>query len=430
MKKNLFVFLAASLFLNGCNNSEEAKQDAEKEKKEPQKAVFIYEVETYDYTPSLTLWGDVSTPTGEPLYLISETSGTLMDIPENIFISAKVNEGDLLLSIDDQEQNLRLQQADATVKMTASRLQELEVNLEAAFELLELENEAFMAAESSYQRYQDLAEQKLASNSTLEAQRKTYIAARQQILSRKTNLQSLEAQVETQKATLENNQAQKEQAELDLQKTKITAPQNGEVLDIHVQKGQYIQPNQQIITLLNKEEVGVRVMSPPQQLQELLLPQNGYEPVDIQDIQAYFSVNDQIWPLKLSQRPAQISKESRQVELYFLFDTTDKNTPLLNSHGEVSILSPYVKQSMMIPRDSILDGHVYILQDDGTMEKRKIHALSFGLYAWVIDGLEEGEKLVLQPPVPYIEEARFQGRMQNRMKEQIETFIADQQGRK
>ena len=65
--------------------------------------------------------------------------------------------------------------------------------------------------------------------------------------------------------------------------------------------------------------------------------------------------------------------------------------------------APHTGQ-LVVPRNAVYDGHVYVLDAENRLRRRPVGVRSIqGSAAWLEDGLEEGERVVVSDPTPAIE---------------------------
>ncbi len=374
------------------------------------KSLSVLEVKAFDFSPYISAWGEVQSASGNALIINNEVPSKVISLGD-ISIGKEVKAGDILISLDDKELILSLSQAEA-------KLKELKEALLSAEALLPLEEEVLSVAEKAYGRYQDLAAKNVTSSTNLEGQLRTYIQAQQAVQNHRSNIASLKAQIQ-------NQQAAVTQAQYNLEKTKIKAPVDGRILEIMVQKGQYINGNTNVIRMLNFNEQVVRAQFSLSKILDFLGSPQHFS--SLEGSEAYFSLNEgekeNSWPLRLSSLPAEISSESRNISMLFQFDD-NKNAPLLGSFGEVYLKAPLQKTAMIIPRESLKNGYVYLLDEHNKIYRRPVDYSFIGdQWAWVKKGLNKGDKLIIYPPSPFINGQEYKPLPHKEILEKLEQFI-------
>lgn len=154
----------------------------------------------------------------------AQTAGTIVELPYDV--DDTVEQGALIVGLDDSEQQARLQQREAEL---ASAKATLDQN------------------QKQFQRVQQLFQQNSVSTSELDQA--------------KTALERAQSSVKQAKAGLEEARKQ-------LSYTRVTAPYAGIVTDRWVELGESVQPGQRLITGLSLEQLRV-VADVPQQFNTL-----------------------------------------------------------------------------------------------------------------------------------------------------------------
>ncbi|MDM8564943.1 efflux RND transporter periplasmic adaptor subunit [Candidatus Halobeggiatoa sp. HSG11] len=157
--------------------------------------------------------------------LTAEISGKVIDI--TIEVGDKITKGDVLFKLDDRQWQLQLKQLDADIKGIKARLKLANYQLKQRTKL---------------HRGGNVSEELLHQH--------------------KTEVASLTAELESQNF-------QKQQLQLTLSKTKITAPFSGVIIQREVNLGEWVDPGQPVASLLNPTKVEIKAFLDAQQLANL-----------------------------------------------------------------------------------------------------------------------------------------------------------------
>ena len=166
-----------------------------------------------------------------------------------------VNAGDVIAHIDDRDYRIALDQAQAQVASAQASIQNIDAQINvqqaqitAKQAQVEQAQAALVFAQQQAARYQDLA--RTGSGTVQNAQQWTSQQQQQQaaLASAQANLkvaqrqlESLKAQRESAVATLAQANAQRDQAQLNLSYTKVTAAQPGRVVQLSAAAGEFAQ---------------------------------------------------------------------------------------------------------------------------------------------------------------------------------------------
>ena len=172
----------------------------------------------------------------------------------------QVEEGQLLIQIDDRDYQIALQQAEAQLEQAqaavrnadaqieaqeaqATALQDQLRQAEAALTFATQENTRaqtlLKGGNATLQHAQQLKSQLQQAQATANAARSNMIAALKQVA-------GLKAQKMSARANVDAANAQVAQARLNLDHTRLTAAQKGRVVHLTAAKGQYVQPGQSL----------------------------------------------------------------------------------------------------------------------------------------------------------------------------------------
>ncbi len=395
------------------------KQDKKSQAQQKNKALSVYKIQQYDFAAYLELWGDVSTQASGALDVVAETTGKLEKIYPQAKTGQYVTQGTVLFALDDADAKLAADQAQANFESAKARLNELEVSRKLAEDMLPLEKQSLDISKQAFERYQNLGQKNLASNANVENQLLGYIQAQQTVKNRETSIATLDAQIASQQSNIKSSESQYQQALRTLDKTQIKAPVDGKILNVSVQEGQMINTGSPLLRMINMDNLEVQTMVPYERFQQFF-PDLSFDP---HNVSGSLTVGDQSWPLYLKAWPSEISTQSRQVQLNFSLKDLD-DIPFLGSYGRVKMFDPNTQKAIIIPREAIQAGQVYLIDEQGALKTADIEAVYIGTsYALIRSGLEKGDLLVLRPPVPFIEAARYQAIENAVVTADIEQFI-------
>ncbi len=218
---------------------------------------------------------------------------------ENVFVddNQKVKKGDTLFTIDSKDYLVQLEQAKAKLAAAKSQVNVAEASIgsyqanaaasnaqvNSAAQSIETAKIKLWRAENDFKRYKNLYE----NHSITEQQYEQAMAAKQEA---EKNLEILknqqqatasqrnaaisqtdisEKQVSVAEANLRSAQAAVDAAQLNLSYTAVTAPIDGQLSNVDLQNGQFIQPGQALFYLVNTEKKWVVANFKETQLSEM-----------------------------------------------------------------------------------------------------------------------------------------------------------------
>ena len=202
---------------------------------------------------------------GQVTVISPQLAGYIAEVPVQDF--AQVRQGQLLVRIDDRIFAQKLEQARATLaaqraalanseqarRTAEARQRQSEANVESVQSALRTAEANWSRIEPLHDRgvvTQTISDQALMAldqaRASLAATNATVDVARQDVQTAIVNRQSLEAAVEGAEASLHL-------AEIDLQNTRIVAPQDGRLGEVGARLGQYVAAGTQLLSLVPEQ---------------------------------------------------------------------------------------------------------------------------------------------------------------------------------
>jgi RND family efflux transporter MFP subunit len=228
----------------------------------------------------------------------------------------------------------------------------------------------------------------------------------QQLLTlRKPQLNKTQAAREAAKAALQD-------AELDLERTRISAPFNAVVMEENVDPGAQVSVNTRLATLAGIDEYWVQVAIPVDRLKWL------YRPVDKTVSGALARITypngeagTSSWPAVVARLLGQLEQNGRMARLLLAVDDPlglkeqNRHRPplLINSYVSVAIKGTELKDIFSIPRSALRDNDtVWIVSTNSTLEIRAAEVIwRDRSRVFITKGLTEGERLIVSDlPTP------------------------------
>lgn len=328
-----------------------------------------------DYPISIASYGTVR-PRTQSL-LVAQVAGQVLTVADNFDNGGFFKQGDVLLLIDDRDY-----QAD--VKIAQAALMDAEQML--------AEEQA--RSELALKDWQSLGRKDVANDYLL--RKPQLIAAQARIISAESSLLK---------------------AQLNLERTKITAPYDGRVMSSNVDLGQVVGANAVLGEIYASDKLELRLPIRNRDLKYVDLPEvykDANQPRVAFPVVDIFSslVKDQVWRGLVVRTESAIDTESRQLHV-----VAEINEPFLLNKEQAQIkIGQYVtakiagkilSNSIVIPASSIYQSSfVYIVERPASNAEKNISLLQRKpiTIAWQNDsdavvesGLEVGDELVLSP---------------------------------
>ncbi|TDK31806.1 HlyD family secretion protein [Rhizobium deserti] len=199
---------------------------------------------------------------GQVTLLSPQLAGYLVEVPVQDY--QKVKKGDLIVRIDDRIYRQKLEQAKATLATAEASLanseqsrKSAEAKIVSAKAAVESANAAFNASRTAYERTEALLRSNISTQSEAEknkaaldqAQAAVHQAEAAELVSEQ-DLNTIIVSRRSLEATVESAKAAVELADIDLQNTNVTAPQDGTLGEVTGRIGQYVSIGSQIASIV------------------------------------------------------------------------------------------------------------------------------------------------------------------------------------
>jgi len=239
---------------------------------------FLVETQTVRFetlAPKINLYGRIETPANSLLTAAIEAN------VEKIyhFEGEHVAQGDLLISLDTAEAELRYQQRQADVLEIQAQINTEKQQARLNQQLVETQKALFGLSQKAVERAETLQQRQLGSQALID---EASLALQQQQLA----LQQLDFEIQNQpfrlaalEAALKRAKAQMAAAELDLQRAEILAPFSGTIGQLHVAEANRVRQGDALITVYDNSRLELRALIPEQYLARILSQQVADSPL-------------------------------------------------------------------------------------------------------------------------------------------------------
>lgn len=214
-----------------------------------------------------------------------------------------------------------------------------------------------------------------------------------------------EPQVASAQAAVEAAAAELRRAQLDLERTRISAPFAGRVLSRGVNTGQYITAGTPVARVYSSNVLEVHLPLTDRQLALLDLPLQGATdhtgpPVALS---ALFAGERRQWQGRIVRTAASVDPQSRVLyaiaEVRQSADESDQPLLLPGLFVEAAIPGRLLREVVSLPRSALLnDGSVWAVDDEGRLQKQPVDVLYSGRGRATVRGLQRGDRVLLREP--------------------------------
>ena len=296
--------------------------------------------------------------------LVAEVTGTVTNVSENFVLGGRFSKGDVLIQIDERDYAIALTQANANLAQASAALQE-----------------EIARGQMAKSEWESLRSGEQASPITLRVP---------QLAAARANRDAASAQVE--------------RAKLDLERTKLLAPFNGQVSELAVDQGQFVSRGARLGQIYSNQSVDVRLPLTSRQLTFLDIPSSGSVPqsqlpnIELAGIVAGV---EQSWTGKVI-RAEGVDASTQQLNVIARVASpfAPGKAPLrIDQYVEAKIAGRVLEDVFVLPREALReDREVLLVNKDNQLERREVIVVwADEQSATISDGLEVGDVLVTTP---------------------------------
>ena len=312
-------------------------------------------------SPEFNGFGTVENPDIQTLKARVSTDVVSLNVREG----ARVQAGTLLASLDRIDAEIRRSQVRASLADAEASLANLNATETKDREALALDLETLELLEQSLTRVTDLKRRNLASEQDLDEAKRALVQQKLQVNRRELALETVDAKRLQLETTIERFTAEVQAAERDVASTQVTAPSDGQVIEVHVVAGDRVQANQDLMTFAPDAGRELRVQTPNAVGQRLARALATNKP-----IQATTADNT---PLDLRRVAGQVQSNTGSLDVFF---GGTESLPPTGTVVSVSIALEAEDRVAVLPTDALYGGNlVYRVTEESTLEGIQVERL-------------------------------------------------------
>ena len=337
----------------------------------PQEKVWrveVIEAEPARRAPTLTLYGRVETPTR--VRPAAPGAGVVAEVPARE--GQRFTAGTLLLALDPRDFTPAVTQARAELADLDAQLDTERLRVRADRTALGQERTLLALAEAAVERAQRLKSRELGSDTALDDAQAALGRQRLAVTSRQLAVDGAAARLAQLEARRARQQATLAAAELALERSRVVAPFDGIVADVHVAPGDRVQVGSALLEIYPADALEVRARVAQRYQQELLAALDGATPPRAQTTIAGRE-------LTLPLRRIAGAGDPSGIDAFFALP--DAAGVRLGALLDLALLRPVVDDAVAVPYRALYgNGRVYLLRDG------RMHGVDVELLGPAADG--------------------------------------------
>lgn len=340
----------------------------------------------------------------ESLKLVAQVRGQIVAIDPAFTEGGFVQEKTRMIQIDPRTYRLAVERRNVQIKQAEAELKGLEqevVNLKAR---IKIAGSDVKLAKNEYLRLKKLVDRKVLAQSQLDKTEQAYLASQERHQALYNQLALIGPLKEQLIAARDMARVMYQEAELDLERSGISAPFDGWVLEKEIEVGQHVNVGQSLGKIYNAGELDIEVRILAKDLKWFPADMGQETPI-LADVVFKNAGNEHIWSGHIARIKAMMDERTRTLPMVIEIDETPATgrpqNPLALRPGmfvTVRIKGKKIQNVLVLPRYLVYPGDVVYTVKDDTLKSNRVKILR-GYKDTVIvgDGLSEGALIVKSP---------------------------------
>ena len=356
---------------------------------------------------------------------IAEVKGRVVHVHERLAPGAFLKAGEELLRVDATEYELAVAQLESDIQQANAQLAELEgrsANYDAS---LNIEKASLALAEKELARIKSLQQRNAAAGADVDAKEREVLAQRQSVQNLENSINLLPAEKNSLEATMAVKQASLKQAKIDLAKTTILAPFDCRLGDLSIEVGQFVAAGEKLFETLSTAAVEIDAKFSMYEARTLFSAATAAPLSAILSDEAIRERTSQMgvkirlesgdvsaeWDGRVERLREELDTQTRTLGVVVAVDKPyeqvipGRRPPLLRGmYCEVELKGQVREAHLVIPRSSLHDGHVYVLDAEKRLHRQSVEVdFAQANFVCLRSGLESGHTIVVSDPTPAID---------------------------
>ncbi len=385
----------------------------------PARLVDLKILEMQEVAPEVRGFGRV-----EPKHIwqaTAEVSGRLVYRHPQLESGRILPKDTLLLEIDPLEYQLKLAQAEANLNATQTKLNRIGKEANNLNDSLKTEQQKLALVQQEYQRKLSLKDKNLISQSDLESQQQALLTQRKLVQDLQSAYELLPDDTKVTLAQLSVDQAKLEDAQRQLDKTRLLLPFDARIAEVNVEQDQVVTLGSQMLVAYQLGEVEIKAEMSLKDMGTIrrsieaspLLPRLG----NIEELQLQARVEFQNadvryeWPATVTRVAETVNPDQATVGVYLEVEQSFPELqlmergkpPLTRGMFVAAYIQGYASPQFVIPEKALRGRQIYLMDESDQLVIKSVEVLFRSPEGVAVSGdLEAGDRLVLNDLIPAI----------------------------
>ncbi|MEL7500094.1 MAG: efflux transporter periplasmic adaptor subunit [Planctomycetota bacterium] len=361
---------------------------------------------------------------------IAEVKGKIVQLHPELKSGSFIRSGELLVAIDTADVEITIQKLQAEIARSEASVQELNATKKNYESGLEIEQSSLNLAKRELERMERLYSQNRAvSASEVDTQRRSVLAQQQSVQNLQSSLNLLPAQIQSAEASIKVSQSNLASSQRDLERCRIVAPFGCRLGPVDLELNEVVSVGQQLLTAQAIDKLEVEAQFGLDKIANLIRPEAkapsmlkdlSVDPQEV--IRKFFDVDVTLrygaGDIRTSREATferlreQLDAKARTVGIVVSVDRPFEEegnarengpAPVPGTYCEVELRGRPIEDAFVVPRSSIRDGTVFLVDDENRLRKRSVEVQLVQNNFAAIKGLGPGDRIVVSDPTPAIE---------------------------
>ena len=340
----------------------------------------------------------------DALKLVAEVPGVIVGMADAFEEGGFFEKNTVLIHIDPRNYQLEVDRSRVQIRQVEAEIKRLEqevLNLKASLDIAKSDT---ALAKAEYLREKDLVERNVVSQSALDKAEQRYLASFERLQSLENQMALMGPQKEQLLAQRDMSEVMHRKAKLDLEKTRITAPFDGWVLEKAVEAGQHVGTGQHLGTIYLDGALEIEVRIPMKDLKWLPRSLDPNHPVSA-EIEFSGDGTSHTWQGRMVRIKAQMEQRTRTLPVIVGIESSRhkerENQGMRLRPGmfvRVKIKGKEIERAYVLPRHVVHPGDVVYTVNDQRMKIKPVRVLHTHQETVIItEGLSDGERIIKSP---------------------------------
>ncbi len=389
----------------------------------PSKQVKVITAKKMPFRAKVTAYGNV-----EPAILLkgmAEVSGKIRYLHPDLKQGSSIPEDTVVVRIDPDDYKVALKEKQADLATNRSSLIQLQAEEKSTKQSFLIAQKNLDVAKKELVRIQELFEKKLVSRSAVDAEKQKVLQIEQEVEEIRGQLNTFASRKASVSAQIDRTKEQVKGQRTTLGRTEIKLPFNARIGQVSIEKNEFVAVGSSMFEALDVNGVEINAQLPIRHMRALVshlegTDVNGQLLLNPREVLKSLGLSARVrlvggmpyanWEARVLRISESIDPARRTLGIVVGVDNPyekvipGKRPPLLKGmYTAIELFAP-AREALVIPRKAVHEGRVYVSNKNNRLEIKSVDIqFQQGNYVVINNGIQEGEKIIVNDLIPIIE---------------------------